>query len=127
MARRRRTPASPYDPTFGDRALAEARQDLVVGRWQGARDLLRETGRDWDRRTHRIRLLADVAAGNRTVESWQAAEPDNQDGLALRADTEVMRAFAAAAEAEAADPDAAPDRTQDRLPRRHLDRAARIC
>jgi len=127
MARRRRTPASPYDPTFGDRALAEARQDLVVGRWQGARDLLRETGRDWDRRTHRIRLLADIAAGNRTVESWQAAEPDNQDGLALRAHTEVMRAFSTVAEMDAANAGVPADTTQDRLPRQHLDRAARIC
>jgi hypothetical protein len=127
MARRRRTPASPYDPTYGDRALAEARHDLVVGRWQGARDLLRDTGRDWDRRSHRIRLLADIGAGNRTVESWQTAEPHNQDALALRADTEVMRAFAAVAEADAATLGDGPDRDQDRLPRQHLDRAARIC
>lgn len=86
-----------YDPAFGDRQLAQALQDLRLGRWQGARDLLRATGHDWDRRTHRIRLLAETAAGNRTVESWQIAEPHSTDALVLRADTEVMRLFYARA------------------------------
>ena len=124
-ARRRTTTAVRFDPTFGDAALATARQDLVVGRWQGARDLLRDTGRDWDRRTHRIRLLADAAAGIRTVETWQSAEPDNPDALVLRAETEVMRIFSAVAEANRTQ--GAPPASEDSLDRSHLDRAARIC
>ncbi len=127
MARaRRRITAPRFDPTFGDQALATARQDLIVGRWQGARDLLRETGRDWDRRTHRMRLLADVAAGIRTVETWQAAEPQNPDALVLRAETEVMRIFAAVGEANRAQ-GTPPPPSQDSIDRSHLDRAARIC
>jgi|GEM_PF-1489410 len=146
MPRHRRAQPPRYDPTFGDRELRDARQDLVLGRWQGARDLLRATGRDWDRRTHRVRLLADVGSGNRTVETWQIAEPKNPDALVLRADTEVMRLFAALVEQRtgegAIDDDAAAAGTeaaaaevatsagasgQDRLPRHQLDRAARIC
>jgi hypothetical protein len=124
-ARRRTTAEARYDPTFGDKALATARQDLVVGRWQGARDLLRDTGRDWDRRTHRMRLLADTAAGIRTVETWQSADPDNPDALVLRAETEVMRIFAAVSESNRLN--GAPHPSQDCLDRAQLDRAARIC
>jgi hypothetical protein len=127
MARaRRRVTAPRFDPTFGDHALATARQDLVVGRWQGARDLLRDTGRDWDRRTHRMRLLADTAAGIRTVETWQTADPGDQDALVLRAETEVMRIFAAVAERTRAE-GVPPAPSEDAVDRSHLDRAARIC
>ncbi|WP_328941452.1 hypothetical protein OG259_07190 [Streptomyces sp. NBC_00250] len=94
--RRRSTSAPVYDPAFGDTALAEGREDMLLGRWEGARDLLARTPDDWDRRAHRIRLLADAAAGRRTVDLWQASEPQNPDAAVLRAETEVMRLFAAA-------------------------------
>ncbi|MFC5907666.1 hypothetical protein [Streptacidiphilus monticola] len=123
---RKRANTGPFDPTYGDRDLAAARQDLVVGRWQGARDLLRATGRDWDRRTFRIRLLADTASTTRAVEAWQMAEPDSADALVLRAETELMRLFAAAAQANA-EAGSAPPPTVDALPRHELDRVARIC
>ncbi|WP_042386694.1 hypothetical protein [Streptacidiphilus melanogenes] len=124
-ASRRRTTAPPFDPTLGDAELATARRDLVVGRWQGARDLLRATGRDWDRRTHRMRMLADAAAATRTVETWQVAEPTNPDALALRAETEVQRLFLAVA--SVAQSSGTPPPGQDALDRRELDRTARIC
>ncbi|WP_232789141.1 hypothetical protein, partial [Streptomyces odonnellii] len=85
-----------FDPDFGDRPLTEARQDIVIGRWQGVRDLLRATGDDWPLRTHRIRLLSHAAAGSSAVESWRAAEPDSPDVAVLRAATEVVRAFSLA-------------------------------
>jgi hypothetical protein len=127
MARvpRRRTIAPQFDPTLGDTDLATARRDLVVGRWQGARDLLRATGRDWDRRTHRLRMLADAAASTRTAESWQVAEPTNPDALTLRAETEVQRLFLAVASVAQSSGTPPPDR--DALERHELDRAARIC
>ncbi|MFV2120915.1 hypothetical protein ACE14D_21705, partial [Streptomyces sp. Act-28] len=81
------------DPCFGDRALGDVRHDIAVGRWQGVRDLLRDTGDDWPRRTHRIRLLAHAVACTSAVESWQAAEPDDPDAAVLRAATEVVRVF----------------------------------
>lgn len=114
--RPRRSRPLHYDPTFGDQPLARALQDLRIGRWQGLRDLLRTTGHDWDRRTHRIRLLAETAAGSRTVESWQIAEPHDPNALVLRADTEVMRLFYARAQEH---PDA--------YDRKRLHNAADIC
>ncbi|MEU8528420.1 MULTISPECIES: hypothetical protein [Streptomyces] len=86
-----------YDPAHGDRALADGCQDMLMGRWEGARELLAEQPYDdWDRRAHRVRLLADAAAGLRTVDVWHAAEPGSPDAAVLRAETEVMRMFAAA-------------------------------
>ncbi|WP_327301109.1 hypothetical protein [Streptomyces goshikiensis] len=93
---RRGESAPVYDPAFGDRQLAEGREDMLLGRWEGARDLLARNPGDWDKRAHRIRLLADAAAGRLTVDLWQASEPRNPDAAVLRAETEVMRMFAAA-------------------------------
>ncbi|MFC5801070.1 hypothetical protein [Streptomyces formicae] len=106
-ARRRFEPV--FDPDSGDRALTEARHDIVIGRWQGVRDLLHATGEDWPRRTHRVRLLAHAAAGSSAVESWRAAEPGNPDAAVLRAATEVVRVFD---EAIAAGRGAAVDRAR---------------
>lgn len=112
---RRRSGAPLYDQAYGDRALAEGCQDMVMGRWEGARDLLAEQPRDdWDRRAHRLRLLADAAANRRTVDVWQASDPANPDAAVLRAETEVMRMFAAA-------------RTGTLPGKESLDRAARMC
>ncbi|GGT20369.1 hypothetical protein [Streptomyces purpureus] len=111
MAPRRRTArfVPDFDPDYGDRALTAARHDMVIGRWQGVRDLLHATGDDWARRTHRLRLLSHAAAGSSTVESWRAAEPDNPDAAVLRAATEVVRSFN---EAIAAGRGTAVDRTR---------------
>ncbi|WP_254886069.1 hypothetical protein [Streptomyces sp. NA02950] len=114
-----------YDPTFGDADLAAARRDLVIGRWQGARDLLRATGNDWDHRTHRMRLLAEVAAGNKSAESWLIAQPRTPDAQVLRAETEVMRLFAALAESARRGQEPRPG--HDSLPREMLDRAIELC
>ncbi|WP_369174771.1 hypothetical protein AB5J49_45745 [Streptomyces sp. R28] len=82
-----------FDPDCGDAPLTCARQDIVIGRWQGLRELLRVTGPDWLVRGHRIRLLAQACAGSSTAESWLAAEPHSADALVLRAATETARAF----------------------------------
>jgi hypothetical protein len=94
MARARFHPV--FDPHCQDAALTEASHDIVIGRWQGLRDLLRTTGPDWLARGHRVRQLAEACAGGSTVESWLAAEPHSGDGLVLRAATETARAFAVA-------------------------------
>ncbi|OXY90976.1 hypothetical protein [Streptomyces diastatochromogenes] len=91
MARDRFTP--DFDPDCGDAPLTSARQDIVIGRWQGLRDLLWVTGDDWTLRGHRVRQLAQACAGSSTVESWLAAEPGNADAQVLRAATETARAF----------------------------------
>ncbi|WP_210594225.1 hypothetical protein [Streptomyces sp. GESEQ-35] len=82
-----------FDPDCGDAPLTAARQDIVIGRWQGLRELLRATGPDWLVRGHRVRQLAQACAGSSTVESWLAAEPRSADALVLRAATETTRAF----------------------------------
>lgn len=82
-----------FDPDCGDRALTDARHDIVIGRWQGLRELLRATGPDWLSRGHRVRLLAQACATSSTAESWLAAEPHSADALVLRAATETARAF----------------------------------
>ncbi|MEV0981443.1 hypothetical protein [Streptomyces sp. NPDC049915] len=91
MTRERFTP--DFDPDCGDAALTSARQDVVIGRWQGLRALLRATGPDWAVRGHRVRLLAQACADRSTVETWLAAEPRSADALVLRAATETTRAF----------------------------------
>ncbi|MET8445981.1 hypothetical protein [Streptomyces sp. NPDC005209] len=91
MARDRFTP--DFDPDCGDGPLTSARQDIVIGRWQGLRDLLRATGADWVSRGHRMRLLAQACATSTTSETWLAAEPRSADALVLRAATETARAF----------------------------------
>jgi hypothetical protein len=91
MARDHYTP--DFDPDCGDAPLTSARQDIVIGRWQGLRELLRATSTDWPLRGHRIRLLAQACAGSSTVESWLAAEPRSADALVLRAATETARSF----------------------------------
>ncbi|MET9686856.1 hypothetical protein ABZY81_00015 [Streptomyces sp. NPDC006514] len=106
-----------FDATLRDRDLAKARQDIAIGRWQGLPELLHSTGHDWDRRTHRVRLLAQSTAGTTIAEEWYTARPGDPDALVLRADTEVLRCFNLAV--AAGDPGAAG---QDRL-----DMAVRTC
>jgi hypothetical protein len=91
MARDRFVP--DFDPDCGDTSLTSARQDIVIGRWQGLRELLRATGPEWLARGHRVRLLAQACTGSSTVETWLAAEPHSADALVLRAATETARAF----------------------------------
>ncbi|WP_128378959.1 hypothetical protein [Streptomyces cavernae] len=90
MARERFAP--DFDPDCGDAPLTSARQDIVIGRWQGLRDLLGSTT-VWLMRGHRIRRLAESCARTSTVESWLAAEPHSADALVLRAATETARVF----------------------------------
>jgi hypothetical protein len=89
----RRDFAPDFDPDCGDVPLTSACQDIVIGRWQGLRELLRATGPDWPSRGHRVRLLAQACAGSSTVETWLAAEPGHADALVLWAATETARAF----------------------------------
>ena len=81
-----------FDPAFDDLDLAEARDELAQGRWEPARDLLEDTRNNWDRRAHRIRVLAETVAASAWIERWQALDPHNPHAAALRAQVEVVRA-----------------------------------
>ena len=106
------------DPALGDLALAEARDALAQGDWVPARELLAATrGRAasgavvageapvaggatggpaaprWDRRSHRVRVLAEAVANSAWVERWQVLDPVNPDAALLRAEVETIRAL----------------------------------
>ncbi|MBW8803105.1 MAG: hypothetical protein JF587_04490 [Catenulisporales bacterium] len=88
------------DPALGDLALAEARDALASGEWGPAREVLAETrtgdsGPQWDRRSHRVRVLAEAVANSSWVERWQVLEPVNPDAALLRAQVETVRALRA--------------------------------
>jgi hypothetical protein len=85
------------DPAGGDLALAEARDALAQGDWEPAADLLTTTRfGPWDRRTHRVRVLAESVANSAWVERWLVLEPANPDAALLRAQVEAIRALRAA-------------------------------
>jgi hypothetical protein len=80
-----------FDAAFDDVELAEARDELTQGRWESTRDLLEGGRRDWDRRTHRMRVLAEAAANTGWVERWQSLDSRNPHAAVLRAQVEVIR------------------------------------
>jgi hypothetical protein len=92
-----------FDPALGDFALAQARDALAQGNWEAPRDLLAggrtatTGGRpDWDRRSHRVRVLAESVANSAWVESWQVLDPMNADAALLRAQVETFRVLRSA-------------------------------
>jgi hypothetical protein len=87
-----------FDPAFDDLDLAEARDEFAQGRWEPARDLLEDTRNNWDRRSHRVKVLADAVAASAWVERWQALDPHNPDAATLRAYVEAMRLVRARAQ-----------------------------
>lgn len=81
-----------FDEALGDAGLRTARTALAQGRRQAARSLLIHTGDDWDRRGHRLTVLArDPRAADRAGD-WLAAEPRSTDAAALLALALVHRA-----------------------------------
>ncbi|MGP4001453.1 hypothetical protein [Streptomyces sp. 8N706] len=82
-----------FDPALDDQALASARDALAQGRWTEARTLLAATGDDWDRRGHRLVVLAEGPASAAWAEEWQLVEPDSADAVALLACATVFRAL----------------------------------
>ncbi|MFF4531049.1 hypothetical protein ACFY1P_17465 [Streptomyces sp. NPDC001407] len=92
LGRPRNKDAPAFDPALDDSALATARDALARGRWAEARHLLAETGDDWDRRGHRLVVLAEGTASTAWAREWQLAEPDSPDAAALLACATVFRA-----------------------------------
>ncbi|MEU6174763.1 hypothetical protein ABZ832_22975 [Streptantibioticus parmotrematis] len=80
------------DPALDDTALAAARDALARGRWSDVRALLAATGEDWDRRGHRLVVLAEHPACAVWAREWQLAEPGSPDALALLATAAVFEA-----------------------------------
>jgi hypothetical protein len=81
-----------FDPALDDEALIQARDAMAMGRWNEARALLIETGDNWDRRSHRLTVLAETAAKAGWAQDWLLAEPDSPDAATLHAFATVLLA-----------------------------------
>lgn len=94
LRRRRQVLISPeLDDRELRRALAEIRPshqlhglgaDTTRPAWQPVADLLRATGQDWDRRAHRIAVLAAVLPPA-VADRWTTARPEDPDAAVMRA------------------------------------------
>jgi hypothetical protein len=91
--RGRRRAAGVFDEALDDAELVAARAALAQGRWQTARSLLAHTGEDWDRRGHRVTVLAREPHCVARAEEWLLAEPESADARVLLALVRVRRAL----------------------------------
>lgn len=93
FGRARKRAAHAFDAALDDAELAAARSALAQGRWQTARSLLARTGDDWDRRGHRVTVLAQEPYCVAWTRDWLLAEPDSVDAAVLLALAQVRRAL----------------------------------
>ncbi|MFD7289502.1 hypothetical protein [Streptomyces sp. NPDC059863] len=82
-----------FDPALDDARLASVRDQLAQGRWSEARTLLAETGDDWDRRGHRVVVLARASGAAAWTRDWLLAEPESIDAATLLACATVVGAL----------------------------------
>ncbi|MFJ2744168.1 hypothetical protein ACIO3O_31460 [Streptomyces sp. NPDC087440] len=90
---RRRRGEQPPDPALDDVELVEVREQLGQGRWTKVRALLTRTGDDWDRRGHRLLVLAAPKGTLAWAKDWLLAEPESADAAALLACAEIQAAL----------------------------------
>lgn len=91
FGRSRKRAAQAFDAALDDAELIDARAALAQGRWQAARALLARTGDEWDRRGHRITVLAAEPYSDAWARDWLVAEPDSGDASVLLALALVQR------------------------------------
>ncbi|MET7717479.1 hypothetical protein [Streptomyces sp. NPDC005407] len=65
--------------------------DRTGAAWQPVADLLRATGHDWDRRTHRISVLARTLSPA-VADRWATVRPDSPDAAVVQAQVLAGRA-----------------------------------
>jgi hypothetical protein len=93
LGRARKRASQTFDAALDDTDLVAARTALSQGRWQAARSLLARTGDDWDRRGHRITVLAMEKYSAPWAREWRLAEPESPDAAVLLALSLVQRAL----------------------------------
>jgi len=93
LGRGRRRAAQSFDEALDDAELVTARAALAQGRWQQTRSLLVHTGDDWDRRGHRITVLAAESYCAAWARDWLLAEPESADAAVLLALAQVRSAL----------------------------------
>ncbi|WP_432163037.1 hypothetical protein [Streptomyces tendae] len=92
LGRGRKRAAQAFDEALDDAELVAVRAALAQGRWQSVRSLLVHTGDDWDRRGHRVAVLAKESHCAPWAREWLLAEPDSADASVLLALALVHRA-----------------------------------
>lgn len=93
LGRGRKRAVHAFDAALDDTELVAARTSLAQGRWTAVRALLAATGDDWDRRGHRVTVLAQEPAALAWARDWQLAEPESADAAVLLACATVQRAL----------------------------------
>ncbi|WP_406377680.1 hypothetical protein [Streptomyces sp. NBC_00197] len=93
LGRGRKRAAQSFDAALDDAELVAARTSLSQGRWTAVRALLAGTGEDWDRRGHRLTVLAQESATLAWARDWQLAEPESPDAAVLLGCATVERAL----------------------------------
>ncbi|MDT0437526.1 MULTISPECIES: hypothetical protein [Streptomyces] len=83
LGRSRERAARSLDEALDDAELAAVRASLAQGRWQSARSLLVHTGDDWDRRCHRVTVLAREQYTAAWARDWLLTEPGSGDAAVL--------------------------------------------
>lgn len=93
LGRGRKRTSQAFDAALDDAELVTARTALNQGRWTDVRALLAATGDDWDRRGHRVTVLAQEPATLAWARDWQLAEPESADAAVLLGCAAVERAL----------------------------------
>ncbi|MFD9330593.1 hypothetical protein [Streptomyces sp. NPDC060065] len=93
LGRGRKRAAQAFDAALDDAELVAARASLNQGRWTAVRALLAGTGDDWDRRGHRVTVLAQEPAALAWARDWQLAEPESGDAAVLFGCATVQQAL----------------------------------
>ncbi|GAA0322405.1 hypothetical protein GCM10010302_71980 [Streptomyces polychromogenes] len=103
LGRTRKRNAQLFDPALCDTELVAVRGQFTQGRWARARSLLVATGDDWDRRGHRVTVLAETPSATAWAREWLLAEPDSADAATLLACSAVHAALRGKGTPQAAD------------------------
>ncbi|WP_280672637.1 hypothetical protein [Kitasatospora sp. MAP12-44] len=105
----RRSPTPRLKPELDDKELGRVRKQLDTSPISSMREIqadqieriLRAAGTDWDRRSHRISVLADKAADSNLSRFWLLRNPKNADALLFQAWVDLVRARQAGAATDA--------------------------
>ncbi|MEU9364569.1 hypothetical protein AB0D71_07415 [Streptomyces avermitilis] len=93
LGRGRKRAAHAFDAALDDAELVAARASLAQGRWTAVRALLAATRDDWDRRGHRVTVLAQETVALPWAREWQLTEPESPCAAVLLACATVHRAL----------------------------------
>ncbi|MER5729988.1 hypothetical protein ABT084_16870 [Streptomyces sp. NPDC002138] len=103
LGRARKRDAQLFDAALCDVELVDVRSQFTQGRWATARSLLAATADDWDRRGHRVVVLAETPAATAWAREWLLAEPESADAATLLACAAVFTALRRKGTPEAAE------------------------